>query len=219
MNRKDMDIAPFSSDLIVEATLVCDQSCIGCYAPNWVSKEIPADSFKSKPHLFLSPDALTSALRSIRPHGGKPFAVSIRGGEPSRHPALSSLIEILHPYASTIFLETHGRWIGRNLIMLNACRMFKIIVAIAFDAMHELPAGAVRDFCRYLDRESVAWRVVITEESQKAFAATRALCDWCSDEQVVYQQKVARSIQLVRPKLGVVRVDGTIANTLSSNLG
>src|SRR5258708_13173502 len=104
MNRKDMDIAPFSSDLIVEATLVCDQSCIGCYAPNWVSKEIPADSFKSKPHLFLSPDALTSALRSIRPHGGKPFAVSIRGGEPSPHPPLGSLIHILHPHARTNFL-------------------------------------------------------------------------------------------------------------------
>jgi hypothetical protein len=209
----------FSPALIIEATMVCDHACPGCYAPNWVSKDIPQDALRSHPELFLSPVALETALQNLALLGSDNHSASIGGGEPTRHPQLYSLITILHRHARTIFLETHGGWIGRNQLVLNACRDLGITVVISFDSMHDLSAGTLRDWCAYLERESVAWLIKITEESSERYSASRSSCNWISGEQILYQQKVRTSGKLFKPSLGVIRVDGTITRTLTSRDG
>lgn len=112
-----MTMAPvsnFAPDLIIEATSVCDRACVGCYAPNVISRASVEDLLNQDPSLFLTPDKLESTLRKLHQINlHKSVVVSIRGGEPTRSPFISQLIEITSTEmpSAEIYLETHGRWV------------------------------------------------------------------------------------------------------------
>jgi organic radical activating enzyme len=205
---------PFSPELVVEATTVCDRHCAGCYAPNTLSKADPALLYREKTELFIAPDQLQKALTHFQQLQG----IAIRGGEPSLHPELPRLIELCHERSSRVYLETHGRWIQQvspefaNTSLADrlavTCLQLGTTIKISFDGMHELGAKALREMTDRLDARSVNWVIAITESDQSSFEATRKLCDWISDEQIIYQPKAKSSVNLFRPDRGVIRVDG-----------
>ncbi|WP_208349518.1 hypothetical protein [Pseudaestuariivita rosea] len=75
----------FDPELIVEVTSVCDLNCPGCYSPTLRTTEKPEITFAQYPDMFMLPRTLAQALFSLHP---APRRLSLRGGEPSRHPLL-----------------------------------------------------------------------------------------------------------------------------------
>ena len=207
----------FSPDVIVEATSVCDRSCKGCYAPNVVTKENISKLFNERPELFLSKQNLSGVLGSI---GFKFSIASIRGGEPTRHPELSSLISVLGQVTNAIYLETHGRWIQEKTeearILLDVCRAERVVLKISFDEMHGLNRFALRNITEFLDTSIVEYVIAITEPDEESFERTRATCSWVPNSKIVFQRKVSAAIRLIHPRIGVIRVDGTFSPTFST---
>lgn len=206
----------FSPDLIVEATSVCDRSCKGCYAPNVVSKENISKFFRERPELFLSKESFRSSLEAI---GIKLSVASIRGGEPSRHPELPSLFSILRETATTVYLETHGRWVLEDTeyarALIESCRANHVILKISFDSMHGLGDAALKAIVDRAEGVNIEYVIAITELDEKSFENTRASCSWISDSKIIFQKKEKISEDLIRPKIGVVHVDGNFSPTLS----
>ena len=73
----------FIPDIIVEVTGACNRSCVGCYAPNVVSKEGAVALYEKQPQLFIGIGAINNAFNNI---GGYSNVIAIRGGEPSLQP-------------------------------------------------------------------------------------------------------------------------------------
>lgn len=206
----------FQPDLIVEATSVCDRNCVGCYAPNLISKFSPLDLYRAKPELFLSPEVFEKSLLKLTDEKQKLEALSIRGGEPSRHPFLSELLQIAHRHARTVYVETHGRWILENSepnTILNTGKELRTIFKISFDQMHGLSAEQLREITQRLSDHE--WALAITEKDEAAFLETRVLCGEIPDQQVIYQKKASSLSSLVRPKYGIIHTNGTNSNSLT----
>lgn len=97
----------FNPDLIVEVTSVCNRACSGCYAPNIVTNKPATDFFEKNPELFLRISGLNNAFNQIPV---RPYLTTIRGGEPSLHPQLDTLLLISQRKSYQVMLETHARW-------------------------------------------------------------------------------------------------------------
>lgn len=204
----------FRPDLIVEVTSVCDRACPGCYAPNLISKRKGEDLLRLNPKLFLSAPALSLALSQM----SRLDMMTFRGGEPSKHPALDELLRIARQYCSSIFLETHGRWIlnedGADL--LSVCRDLGIILKVSFDKMHGLSREDLRAISTKLSKLGIRHCVAITESTFEEFLKMRGECQWLEDHEVIYQKKASQLKELVRPKIGVLKVDGTLMGNLTA---
>ena len=105
-NEVQMNFCP---DLIVEVTSICDRACSGCYALNIVSKKSKMAVYEQFQNLFLDSTVFSARLGEI---ADSAQTISFRGGEPTRHPFLSRLLELTADKTdSKIYLETHGRWV------------------------------------------------------------------------------------------------------------
>jgi len=209
----------FSPALIVETTSVCDRACAGCYAPNLVSKESPAQVLKSMPHLFLKPESLTLALS----HFDGIDSVALRGGEPTRHPLLANLIQISSANAQTVYIETHGRWLldeanAHTEDLLSVIKSTGAVVKLSFDSMHGLAAEDLKVATDRLASRDIGFLVAITEPDEASFQRSLFLCSFIPKNKIVFQNKIFVSEQLIQPKLGVIGVDGQIRNSLNSKL-
>lgn len=211
----------FSPELIVEATSVCDRSCFGCYAPNVVSKESAEKLFIDRPELFLESVKLGKILSEIlHAKNSKISIVSIRGGEPTRHPRLDSLVQLISQSADQVFLETHGRWITeptptQNLLLLSLAQNY-VTVKLSFDSMHggiNLPLGQT---IKVLEEKRIDFVIAITESTQQEFLKTRSQCSFVPDSKIIFQQKTTNIKELIKPEIGVVRVNGTLTRTLTA---
>jgi organic radical activating enzyme len=207
----------FHPELIVEATSVCDRACVGCYAPNIVAKKDSVEIYYERPDLFLSPIKAESCLSdfAVKSLG----LLSIRGGEPSAHPELASILLSCAKRASQVMVETHGRWLEtpdnyRDLISVIAAT--GAAIKLSFDQMHGLSPAELKSISRLLSEHSIPLYVAITEVSEAEFLKTRSLCSWLADESIIYQPKVFAANQLIQPSRGVLGVDGQIRNQLQN---
>jgi len=196
----------FKPDLIVEATMLCDWGCKGCYAPVILQKLAIA-----QPDVFLPVSRLREALDVVS-SGPKMTAVSVRGGEPFLHPQLAEILCLLAPMTEDLYLETHGRWIADDTVaLLQVLANTGTIVKLSFDSMHRSDATMLSNICAILDDRRIVWIVAVTEDSEAAFLETRSRCPWVSDDRIVFQQKAFTSQSLFRPSMGVIHADGNVS--------
>lgn len=212
----------FHPDIIVEVTSVCDRQCSGCYAPNLLSKEDPEVLFRAKPELFLSPEKLRATLSQMNAnHPTGIQSISLRGGEPSRHPGLPAILSVANSFSSEVYLETHGRWIltaNSDNAILSTCKSNGTYIKLSFDRMHGMDAPTLQKSVELLSEHHVRWMVAITEANLADFQRTRGLCPWVADDRIIFQTKVTRGEDLIQPKLGVIHLDGSVSNSLKNML-
>ena len=212
----------FRPDLIVEVTSVCDRKCVGCYAPNVVSNQGSSEILKQNPEFFLREDRTIKNLNEIIvARGTRIPVVSLRGGEPSRHPHLADLLKAISKYAEKVYLETHGRWIiaeEQPDAILAACAQTHTNVKISFDRMHGLSTAKLKNITSKLSLFNIDYTVAITETDEATCLAVRSTCDWISDENFIFQKKAVVAGELLAPTLGVIRVDGSFSRSLTSHL-
>lgn len=205
----------FQPDLIVEVTGACNRACSGCYAPNVVAKNA-AEVFSKRPELFLKTETLNNALSEV------PFvsSASVRGGEPTLHPELPSILKMISTRAKNIFLETHARWIIEKsfipyISLLKSIVDNGIIVKISFDKMHGLKTEELHRIIHFLDWHDVDFRIAITEPTLADYMSTRSLCSFVKDEKIIYQPKATNAEELVMPTVGTINVRGELKATLN----
>jgi len=161
------------------------------------------------PELFLDPAVLARALSTL---GESELVIALRGGEPSRHPRLDELVAIARPFARTLHVETHARWVvdatAESARLIDAIVTYGATMKISFDAMHGMRASMLREVTRRLDAAGAAWVVAITEPDEAEFARARAACEWIADDRIIFQRKVTAHHLLVSPRLGTIGVMG-----------
>lgn len=205
----------FQPDLIVEVTGACNRACSGCYAPNVVAKDA-SEVFAKRPELFLKTETLNNALSEMSPVG----IASIRGGEPTLHPELPSILKMTASSAKEVFLETHARWLmEENFIpcmeLLKSIVDNRIIVKISFDKMHGLKTEELQRIVHFLSWHDVDFRIAITEPTIADYMTTRSLCSFIKNEKIIYQPKAASADELVKPTVGTINVRGELKATLN----
>lgn len=208
----------FKPDLIIEATSVCDRACIGCYAPNVVSKKSSQDLFISNPSLFLVPENLAQAIADLDLFGK---VVSIRGGEPTRNPLLPELLSVLSRQSCNSYLETHGRWIlseEERASLIGALKANKTNVKLSFDSMHGTSIREIETMVTTLRANSIRLSVGITESTQDLFLKSNQELSHLKIDEVYFQNKATSADSLIRPAIGVVSVNGLLKKTLTSKL-
>lgn len=208
----------FMPDLVIEATSVCDRACVGCYAPNIVSKKSSLNLLNSNPSLFLLPENLSRTFSDLSLDGK---LISIRGGEPTRNPLLPELLAILAKSSARIYLETHGKWLSsleEREVLLNALHSTKSIVKVSFDSMHGTSVEELAEMIATLRENSIRFSVAITESSHELFLKSVAAIEFLKIEEIFFQSKATTQEALVKPSIGVVGVDGKLKGILSSKL-
>lgn len=205
----------FAPDLIIEATSVCDRDCPGCYAPNVVSREAPSLLYRLDSSLFLQPAALEQALAALSEWPG---TLSIRGGEPTRHPELPAILALCSTRAGTVWLETHGRWATTLEAkgLLGSIEATRTRVKLSFDRMHGLATSMLREIVSRLRDRNILFAVAITEPNASAFRSVRNEIPWLPDEQIIFQPKVSNLSRLLTPRYGVIRTSGVLAQVVST---
>lgn len=210
------DYCEFVPDLIIEATAVCDRACLGCYAPNVVSKESADKLYHKNPDLFLNPNLIKNILDQFSHQ--ELATISIRGGEPTRHPKLNKIFEYCKNAACSVVLETHGRWLlmdtKESEDLLSSLVKHQVTVKISFDEMHGLDTADLRTITEALEVHRVSYLVAITENTKQEFLRTRSLCSWILDSQIIFQRKVFSQEGLLKPACGVLSVDGNLVGHL-----
>lgn len=215
-------LAVFAPDLIVEVTSVCDRACPGCYSPTLRTKEAPELTFLEHPEMYLGAEPLDAVLEEL---GGVVRTVSLRGGEPSRHPLLAELVAVARLRGLEVIIETHARWVlddhERTTRWLMAFADPGVSLKVSYDRMHGLKPMELQRVLGRLDGAGVRWSIAITEPTFDAFLKTRAQCHGVPDERIVFQHKVTDHRLLVHPPLGTVDVGGTRkrALTVKAELG
>lgn len=213
----------FSPDLIIEATSVCDRSCPGCYAPNVVSKGSAEKFLLEKPELFIDPKMLLELFSNLIVDGKQKLGlVSIRGGEPTRHPHLASIVEMASKFSKSVFIETHGRWILKpeafNQSLLEVCKATGATIKLSFDKMHGADNMPLQKITDYLEKNNINFIIAITEYTESDFLMSRALCGWIPDKNIIFQKKSRSANDLIKPTIGVVKVNGTFSQILNSRV-
>lgn len=206
----------FQPDLIVEVTGACNRACVGCYAPNVVAKDA-ASVYETRPELFIGATALNNAWNDLSEF---PRVTAIRGGEPTLHPELPVLLKTVAKHSVHVYLETHGRWLMEEsfipyMELLETIKTNQIIVKISFDKMHGLKADELQRMTHFLSWHDVDYKIAITESSLTEFIATRSLCSFVKDEQIIYQPKAVTESELVKPLIGTINVRGELKRTLT----
>jgi organic radical activating enzyme len=178
------------------------------------------------PELFIKPKELEITLKKLNQDGQiiPNSSLSIRGGEPSLHPLLTSIINLTSDYFETVYLETHARWLLNSSSfqdsdrkrILSTCAERNVIIKISFDSMHGLTLEQLKEITNTLSKSKIRWVVAITERSINEMERVKASCSWISDENFIFQLKAQSIDELIKPILGVVKVNGKINSTLSN---
>jgi len=208
----------FKPDLVIEATSVCDRACIGCYAPNVVSRESSQTLLSTKPSLFLFPENLVLAISEL---DLAQKIVSIRGGEPTRNPLLPELLKVLTKTGARLYLETHGKWLideEDHGLLLRSLIETGTNVKLSFDSMHGTAREELASMIAILHENSIPCSVAITEASSDLFVKVLSSIKSLAIGEIYFQTKATTLEALVRPSIGVVGVDGLLKKSLSSKL-
>lgn len=210
----------FSPALVVEATTFCDRSCPGCYAPNVLERSAEARA-RSTEGRFLLPSALALLLDGARSTRKDWDVVGIRGGEPTLNPDLLKIIALLGDEFNEVFLETHGRWIGKSQLVddLGSLEPSNLWIKISFDSMHGLKGADLLSMTRVLDGAGIKWVVAVTEVSPEAARETLKQVPWLDETRVIFQKLATSPAELVRPRLGVITAGGQWNSDLSAKPG
>ena len=208
----------FYPDLIVEVTAACNRSCVGCYAPNVVTNQFAAELYVERPELFLSIFNINSAFGKM---SRWPYLTAIRGGEPSLHPKLATLLLISARHSKQVMLETHARWLLPENVneygeLVEAIRSLGVIIKISFDKMHGLSKEDLHKITQFLDLNQIDYRIAISETLITEFLITRNLCSWITDSKILYQLKAKNNSELVTPTLGVINIAGEFCESITS---
>ncbi len=208
----------FKPDLVIEATSVCDRACIGCYAPNVVSRESSQTLLSTKPSLFLFPENLALAISEL---DLAQKIASIRGGEPTRNPLLPELLKILAKTGAHLYLETHGKWLideEDHGLLLRSLVETGTNVKLSFDSMHGTVREELASMIAILHKNSIQCSVAITEASPDLFLKVLSSISSLAIGEIYFQTKATTLEALVRPSIGVVGVNGLLKKSLSSKL-
>lgn len=208
----------FKPDLVIEATSVCDRACIGCYAPNVVSKESSKTLLQTKPSLFLFPENLSHSIAEL---DLTKKIVSIRGGEPTRNPLLPELLKVLTKTGARLYLETHGKWLldeEDQGLLLRSLVETGTNVKLSFDSMHGTSREELAAMIAVLHENSIQCSVAITEASSDLFVKVLSSISSLAIEEIYFQTKATTLDALVRPSIGVVGVNGLLKKSLNSKL-
>ncbi len=207
----------FNPDLIIEVTGACNRACIGCYAPNVVSNEGASTLYEKRPELFLSIVGLNNALNEVETF---PTITAIRGGEPSLHPKLPTLLLIASKHSKQVMLETHGRWLLPEIVadhkaLIHSIRENKITVKLSFDKMHGMKKEELQQITDFLNWYEIDYRIAITESSLANYISTRSLCSWVGEDKIIFQLKAKSENELVKPLIGSINTRGELKKTLT----
>ena len=213
-------IKTFNPELIIEVTSACNRACVGCYAPNVVTNKTASELYSEAPDLFLSISNLNRAFGEMSYFPG---LTSMRGGEPSLHPELSTLLLITARHSEQVILETHARWLlPENLNnyqeLINAIFSLNIIVKISFDKMHNLKSEDLQLITNFLEMRKIEYRIAITEDTMTNFLITRNQCIWVEDSRIIYQPKATNASELIVPAVGVINTSGRFIESVTSKL-
>lgn len=208
----------FNPDLIVEVTSVCNRACSGCYAPNIVTNKPATDFFEKNPELFLRISGLNNAFNKI---SVRPYLTTIRGGEPSLHPQLDTLLLISQRKSNQVMLETHARWLlPQNVLdhqkLVEAIKSLGVIIKISFDKMHGLSTSDLQQITDFLDGNHIDYCIAITEATLGEFLSTRSFCPWIKDDNIIFQLKAKTTEELVSPGIGVINAKGEFKRNVTS---
>lgn len=218
--RKAKKRKVFTPDLIAEVTSVCDRQCPGCYAPNFVTKDSPESVRRSNPGVFISASVFREALENVvAQNGSRISTLSLRGGEPSMHPEISQLVAITAEFAQEVYLETHGLWIDMQSLtsqtILESCAKFGAKLKVSFDRMHGLDVSRLRRILKAVELSGVQYLVAITEQTEEEYLRVRNLLPELADDSFVFQKRSTTEAGLILPRIGVLRIDGTLKASLS----
>jgi organic radical activating enzyme len=208
----------FQPDLVVEATSVCDRACAGCYAPNVVSTLSAFTLYNDRPDLFLNPHMAAIALSKFE---SSLQMISIRGGEPTRHPDLAALIGLCSQISKAVTVETHGRWLLTESDesyseLLEIIKNSAAAIKLSFDRMHGLKPQQLRTITNFLDENQIRYFIAITESNEAQFIETRSECHWVPNEMIIFQRKTNSIVELSNPHYGVLNIRGQIMNSLNA---
>ena len=211
----------FSPDLIVEVTTACNRSCSGCYAPNVVTTTDPRTLIERNPEYFFSVEKIKSMVKEWA--HGLLQTISLRGGEPSVHPYLGCLAEELSKIGSDIIIETHGRWLLENSRhkysdLISKLKEIGTIIKISFDSMHGLSSKELSSIVEFLDSQDIRVLIAITEFSIEEFLNVKEQIPPHITAPIIYQKKAASIDALIKPRIGVINVNGILNQTLTSKL-
>lgn len=203
------NVIDFKPDLIIEVTNICNKSCKGCYALNVSEKE--TDKIKN-----LDPNVLYYSLRKTH-HLNEIKTVSIRGGEPSLNPKLVEIMKVLKNFNfDKVYLETDGDWITTNSPLLKNLIDMNITLKISADKMHNSDETTSDRRFQILNQYGLEFVVAITEKTLdecEQFAIT-----YFPDlkNNFIFQIKKFSNDELIKPKYGVLNVDGIFKTSLTS---
>ena len=206
----------FNPGLIVEVTGACNRACTGCYAPNVVAKDA-SEVFEKRPELFIGLMALNNAWKEL---GEFPQVTAIRGGEPTLHPNLSTILIMASNKSHEVYLETHGRWLFEADVknyeeLIKVIKERSIVVKISFDKMHRMKQEEIKWITDYCHMNGINFRVAITESTFAEYLESKAQCFWVPSEKFIFQQKATSAEDLVQPTIGIINVRGEIKRTLT----
>lgn len=209
----------FKPDLVIEVTSVCNKACNGCYAPNVVSKDSAIELQKKDPSLFLGLSELQLALLNLG--HVLPETISFRGGEPSLHPELPSIISLTRYFSQNLVLETHGRWLlkaerEKYQQLLGAIMANSVKIKISFDTMHRMRTSELVEIVSYLLSLNIEYYIAITESSEEDFSNTRSSISWVSEEKIFFQKKAISQQGMLKPRFGVIDSRGMLKNGLNT---
>ena len=212
----------FRPDVIVEVTRACDRQCKGCYAPNILIGSSISSEILAEPGLFLDATVLAQKLAIIATDEEKVNVTSIRGGEPSTHPNLPDLINVVSKHSKNIYIETHGRWLDpvranqHTNAIIQACRDTGAILKISFDRMHGLSGTKLRAILDYVESNQIRWCVAVTENSLDEAKVFLSQYTWLHADKIFLQIKAKRASDLVKPTIAVIASDGNILLSVTS---
>jgi hypothetical protein len=146
--------------------------------------------------------------------------ISIRGGEPTRHPGLGEIVALCGRIAKTICVETHGRWLLPDSVDASAALLREIkesdaTIKLSFDRMHGLRPQQLRIITDFLNENRIRYLVAITDIDKSNFIETRQECHWIPDDKIVFQLKTTSIGDLSNPPLGVLNIGGKIVKNLN----
>lgn len=217
-SSREIEVKEFKPDLIIEVTGVCNRSCQGCYAPNVVSKEAASELVKKTPEKFLSMENLQQTLLNLEE---APSLISIRGGEPTLHPDLPSMLSTIRYFGKVIALETHGRWLLKNereqySTLISSLQSSGTVVKVSFDSMHGTRTSELMEILSALKQKGIAYLVAVTEYTFEDFEVVKSSIPWVSEDKIIFQKKAKQASELVSPSIGVINVKGELNSGLTS---
>lgn len=150
-----------------------------------------------------------------------PETISFRGGEPSLHPDLPSILSLTKYFSQNMVLETHGRWLlraERELYqsLINSIKSNFVKIKISFDSMHRMRTNELVEIVSYLQAEGIDYSIAITELTDEDFSNTRNSISWVSEEKIYFQRKAKSNQELLKPRFGVIDSKGKLKDGLDN---